>query len=48
MQIQGENHKADHTTVNIIRLALSGCVVFLACVFLIHHIKTEVITPSKE
>ncbi|XP_073465565.1 Fc receptor-like protein 5 isoform X1 [Aquarana catesbeiana] len=43
----GENHKVDYTTVNIIRLAVSGCVLFMACVFLIHHTKTEVITPSK-
>ncbi|XP_077330540.1 high affinity immunoglobulin gamma Fc receptor I-like [Lithobates pipiens] len=45
-QIQGGNRRTDYTTVNIIRLALSGCVLFLGCVFLIHHIKTEVITPS--
>ncbi|PIO16100.1 hypothetical protein AB205_0102240 [Aquarana catesbeiana] len=47
LHIRGENHKVDYTTVNIIRLALSGYVLFMACVFLIHHIKAEVITPSK-
>ncbi|XP_073465566.1 Fc receptor-like protein 5 isoform X2 [Aquarana catesbeiana] len=47
LHIRGENHKVDYTTVNIIRLAVSGCVLFMACVFLIHHTKTEVITPSK-
>ncbi|XP_072284078.1 sialoadhesin-like isoform X2 [Pyxicephalus adspersus] len=46
LHIKGQQ-KADYTTVTIIRLALSGCVLVLTCCFLVYHIKTEVIPSSK-
>ncbi|XP_073466567.1 uncharacterized protein [Aquarana catesbeiana] len=36
----------DYTTENTIRLAISGCVLLIACLILTHHIKTEVMSPS--
>ncbi|XP_072284182.1 SLAM family member 5-like, partial [Pyxicephalus adspersus] len=33
---------ADFTLVNIIRLAISGCVLLISCCIFIHHMKTEV------
>lgn len=44
---QGFNQtRMDYTTENTIRLAISGCVLLIACFSLTHHMNTEVMSPS--
>ncbi|PIO33117.1 hypothetical protein AB205_0136190 [Aquarana catesbeiana] len=40
--------RMDYTTVNTIRLAISGCVLLITCFVLSHHMKTEVMSPSTD
>lgn len=40
--------KEDYSTVNLIRLVISGCVLLISCCIFIHHMKTEVITQPPE
>ncbi|XP_040187966.1 pregnancy-specific beta-1-glycoprotein 9-like [Rana temporaria] len=43
-----EKTRMDYTTENTIRLAISGCVLLITCFVLIHHMKTEVMSPSTD
>ncbi|XP_073466611.1 uncharacterized protein [Aquarana catesbeiana] len=43
-----EKTRMDYTTVNTIRLAISGCVLLITCFVLTHHMKTEVMSPSTD